>query len=106
MIIVLNESLVECRNEEITKELLNLIIDDEIKEVKLDYKEVLDKDILSDKAGILDIKAKLNDKIWCDIEMQVVDEKNIEKGFYIIGVNYLVHNCNQVKIMEYYKKQL
>lgn len=69
MIIVLNESLVECRNEEITKELLNLIIDDEIKEVKLDYKEVLDKDILSDKAGILDIKAKLNDKIWCDIEM-------------------------------------
>lgn len=79
MIIVLNESLVECGNEEITKELLNLIIDDEIKEVKLDYKEVLDKDILSDKAGILDIKAKLNDKIWCDIEMQVVDEKNIEK---------------------------
>lgn len=35
--------------------------------------------MLDDKVGILDIKAKIDNKINCDIEMQVVDRKNIEK---------------------------
>ena len=37
------------------------------------------EDVLDDKIGILDIKAKINNSINCDIEMQVVDRKNIEK---------------------------
>ena len=37
------------------------------------------EDVLDDKIGILDIKAKINNSINCDIEMQVVDKKNIEK---------------------------
>ena len=37
------------------------------------------KDVLDDKVGILDIKAKIDGHINCDIEMQVVDQKNIEK---------------------------
>ena len=41
--------------------------------------------MLDDKVGILDIKAKINNTINCDIEMQVVDEKNVEKRitFYV-----------------------
>ena len=35
--------------------------------------------MLDDKVGILDVKAKINGNINCDIEMQVVDQKNIEK---------------------------
>ena len=35
--------------------------------------------MLDDKVGILDIKAKIDNKINCDIEMQVVNEKNAEK---------------------------
>ena len=35
--------------------------------------------MLDDKVGILDIKAKIDKNINCDIEMQVVDQKNIEK---------------------------
>ena len=35
--------------------------------------------MLDDKVGILDIKAKIDGHINCDIEMQVVDQKNIEK---------------------------
>ena len=35
--------------------------------------------MLDDKVGILDIKAKIDNHINCDIEMQVVDKKNIEK---------------------------
>ena len=35
--------------------------------------------MLDDKVGILDVKVKIDNKINCDIEMQVVDKKNIEK---------------------------
>ena len=66
-------------NEEITKGLLNAIIDDaNIKEVKLDCKEILEQDLKSDKFGILDIRAILDNSIQCNIEMQLIDRKDIE----------------------------
>ena len=42
---------------------------------------------MDDKVGILDIKAKINDIINCDIEMQVVDRQNIAERilFYWSG---------------------
>ena len=67
-------------NEEITKGLLQSIIPDRIDKIELDSNPITEKDLLDDKVGILDIKAKLNDgNVNCDIEMQVVDQKNIEK---------------------------
>ena len=66
-------------NEEITKGLLSSIIKDaEINSVKLDCKEILEQDVLSDKFGILDIRAILNNNIQCNIEMQIIDKKDIE----------------------------
>ena len=47
--------------------------------MQLDSNPILEKDLLDDKVGILDIKAKIDNKVNCDIEMQVVDRKNIEK---------------------------
>ena len=41
--------------------------------------QILEKDLRDDKVGILDIKAKLNNKITCNLEMQVVKYSNIEK---------------------------
>lgn len=40
---------------------------------------------MDDKLGILDIRAKINNSIDCDIEMQLVDQNNIEKRilFYL-----------------------
>ena len=67
-------------NEEITKGLLQSIIPDKIDKIELDSNPITEKDLLDDKVGILDIKAKLNDgNVNCDIEMQVVDQKDIEK---------------------------
>ena len=67
-------------NEEITKGLLESIIPDKIDKIELDSNPITEKDLLDDKVGILDIKAKLNDgNVNCDIEMQVVDQKDIEK---------------------------
>lgn len=66
-------------NEEITKDLLEAILDIEIESVDLDKNTILEKDLYDEKLGILDIKAKLNNNILCNIEMQVVNEHNIEK---------------------------
>ena len=66
-------------NEKITQNLLNSILDEKIENVELDCNTILEKDIYNDKIGILDIKAKLNNKFLCNIEMQIANQKNIEK---------------------------
>ncbi len=43
--------------------------------MKLNCKRILEREVFDDKLGILDIRAKLNNNIDCDIEMQVVDQK-------------------------------
>ena len=45
----------------------------------MDNNPILEKDMLDDKIGILDIKAKIDNNINCDIEMQVINKKDIEK---------------------------
>ena len=45
----------------------------------MDNNPILEKDMLDDKIGILDIKAKIDNNINCDIEMQVINKKYIEK---------------------------
>lgn len=88
-------------NEDITKGLLNAIIDDvQIESLTLDCKEILEQDLKNDKFGVLDIKAIIDGKIQCDIEMQIIDRKDIENRllFYwsklysksiSIGENYI-----------------
>jgi predicted transposase/invertase (TIGR01784 family) len=66
-------------NEDITCDLLNAVLKREVTNVKLDCDKILEKDLLDDKIGILDIRAKIDGNINCNIEMQVVDRKNIEK---------------------------
>ena len=66
-------------NEFITKEFLSVILDRKLTSVNLKGNTILEKELLDDKLGILDIKAKLDNNILCDIEMQVINNKNIEK---------------------------
>ncbi|MCI8345611.1 MAG: Rpn family recombination-promoting nuclease/putative transposase [Clostridia bacterium] len=72
-------------NEAITKDLLSAVLKEPVNDVKLNCKRILEREVFDDKLGILDIRAKLNNNIDCDIEMQVVDQKNIEKRllFYL-----------------------
>ena len=66
-------------NEDITKGLLNAILDNvKIQSLRLDCKEILEQDLKTDKFGVLDIRAVIDNSIQCDIEMQMVDRKNIE----------------------------
>ena len=72
-------------NEEITKGLLNAILKEKVTEVSLNCNTILERDLYDDKLGILDIRAKVNNLVDINIEMQLVDEKNIEKRiiFYL-----------------------
>ena len=66
-------------NEEITKGLLNAILKEKVTEVNLNCNTILERDLYDDKLGILDIRAKVNNVVDINVEMQLVDEKNIEK---------------------------
>ena len=66
-------------NESITKSFISAILNQNITDVVLESDAALPKDILDDKVGILDVKVKIDNHTNCDIEMQVVDKKNIEK---------------------------
>lgn len=59
--------------------MLSSILGTKVSDLQLDGNPILEKDLLDDKVGILDIKAKINGNINCDVEMQVVDRKDIEK---------------------------
>ena len=53
--------------------------------------------MLDDKVGILDIKAKIDNHINCDIEMQVIDQKNIEKRVLFYCSNMYVQSITSGK---------
>lgn len=62
-------------NEEITKALISSILRTKVIKLELDCNSILEKDLLNDKVGILDIKAKIDNNINCNIEMQIIDKK-------------------------------
>ena len=64
-------------NEDITGDLISSIMEEEIKDVNLDCNKILERDLVSDKLGVLDIKAKIGNNMECDIELQIADRKNI-----------------------------
>ena len=64
-------------NEMITAGLLSAILEQPVYDVNLDSNPILEKDLIDDKLGILDIKANIGDHTVCDIEMQVVDKNNL-----------------------------
>ena len=66
-------------NEEITTALIQAITKTKISDLKLDNSTILERDIIDDKIGILDIKGKIDNNINCNIEMQVANRKNAEK---------------------------
>ena len=63
-------------NPEITKALISSMIDEEITSIELDLSKELKKEKIDDKIGILDLRAKINNNIECEIEMQMIYAKN------------------------------
>lgn len=82
-------------NEVITIDLLNSILKEKVSKINLNCEKILEKDLYDDKIGILDIRATINDNIDCDIEMQLVDKKNIEKRILFYLSKMYTGNLNQ-----------
>lgn len=66
-------------DEPVTSIFLRDIFQTKVSNVKLDNTTITEKEIITDKVGIMDIKAVVNNNIQCDIEMQVVSQSDIEK---------------------------
>ena len=66
-------------NEKITAGLISSIIKEKIETIKINENPITQKDMKDDKVGILDLKAKLNNEIICNVEMQVVQQKDIDR---------------------------
>ena len=88
-------------NEQITANLLSAILDEDIVNVNLDCNTFLQQDIFDDKLGILDVRAKTDNGVEFDIEMQVVKQKSIVKRLlYYWSKMY----TKQIKSSENYEK--
>ena len=57
-------------DEEILKNFLEAVLDEEITEIEVTNEFSLDKIKYEDKVGVLDVKAKVNNKEIIDLEMQ------------------------------------
>lgn len=66
-------------NEKITAGLINSIIKEEIKTIEINENPITEKELKDDKVGVLDLKAKINNEIVCNIEMQVVQQQDIDR---------------------------
>jgi len=82
-------------NEEITKGLLNSILETKVEEINLEGNTILERDLIDDKLGVLDIKAVLNNAVTCDIEMQVAEQDNIEERLMYYWSKMFIGNIHK-----------
>ena len=69
--------------EEITKNFIEAILDKNIEEVDLSQNIVLRRETAKDKMGVLDVLVKVDEKEFCNVEMQVVEQdKLLERILY------------------------
>lgn len=71
----------EVGSEEITKDFLKAILNEEITHVDLSQNPVLRRMHLDDKMGVLDVIAQIDNKEYCNIEMQMSDQDYLMKRF-------------------------
>ena len=67
----------EVGNESITKGFLETILERKIDSIDLSRNPILRREFKDEKLGVLDIIAKLDENEICNIELQIVDKKNI-----------------------------
>ena len=73
----------EVGSEDITKSFLEAVIGEKITKVDLSKNTILRRLTPNDKMGILDVVVVINDKEYCNIEMQVVeDEAMLERVLF------------------------
>lgn len=99
--VVFQEIFGEERNKRITKSFLEAVLKEPIDKIDLSKNPILRREFQDEKLGILDILAEVNEKEKVNIELQIVDRKNIvERILYYWSKLY----SRQIKIGEEYEK--
>ena len=93
-------------NQEATKDLIKCITNKDIKTIELDKNTFLEHDITSDKLGILDVRATLNNNTEVDIEVQVVNQTNIEKRLLFYWSKMYINTIEEGHGYENLKKSI
>ena len=70
------QMLFSSQNTNITKGLISALIDKKIEKIELEINKQLIGNKIDDKVGIVDLRARLNNNVECEIEMQMVYSKN------------------------------
>lgn len=74
---VIFQSLFNQKNEEITISMISALLEENITSIKINESKELFRENPEDKLGILDLEAEINEKEKVDIEVQLVDRKNL-----------------------------
>lgn len=88
-------------NTENLRDFLSVLLEMEIKEIEVYHDTVLEKELEEEKYGILDVKAKLNNNIEVDIEIQVKNFDNMIERTTFYSTRML---SSQLKSGEEYEK--
>lgn len=71
------QSLFTQKNERITKNFISALMEEKITKIKINTQKELYREKPTDKLGILDLEAEINNKEKVDIEVQLIDRKNL-----------------------------
>ena len=93
-------------DEPVTSIFLRDIFKTKVTNVVLDSATITEKEILTDKVGIMDIKAVVNGNIQCDIEMQVVSQSDIEQRIMFYWSKMYTKTISQGEGYENLKKSI
>ena len=99
--IIFKELFSKKGNERFLKDFLSGLLKRKMKKIEIIKDASLQKEIVSEKLGIIDIKATLDDETIVDIEMQMVRYKNMEDRALYYSSKLI---ASQLKINEFYGK--
>lgn len=69
--------VIKSKNETITKNMISALLEENITSIKINEDKELLREYPEDKLGILDLEAEINKKEKIDIEVQLVDRKDL-----------------------------
>ena len=95
------QSLFSKNNEEITKDFVEVLLEEKIKSIKINNEKEIIRKKPNDKLGILDLQLEINENEKVDVEIQLIKKDNFIKRL----VWYLTKlYSDQIKIGEDYDK--
>lgn len=92
-------------NEEILKEFLEAILETKIDKVELDLDKDMEPEYEEDKKNILDVRAKINGDTNINIEMQIRDNKDMEKRSLYHWSKLYLHELKKECRMTNFRRQ-